>query len=72
MLTHVVFAAVGVFYVMRIESERVETATLARSRILAKLMDVQLEQHLAALRTVRVPDRPSAQTAGHQGWLAIS
>jgi signal transduction histidine kinase/ActR/RegA family two-component response regulator len=49
MLPTVVFSAFSVFYLLRVERERVETATLARSQTLMMLVDSQLQRHLAAL-----------------------
>lgn len=52
MLPTVVFAAFSVFHLMRLERERVENATVARSQILMTLVDAQLQRHLAALNVL--------------------
>jgi signal transduction histidine kinase/CheY-like chemotaxis protein len=49
MLPTVVFAAVGVFYLLRLEGERVANATVEQSRVVMTLVDTQLQRHLAAL-----------------------
>ncbi len=49
MLPTVVFAAVGVFYLLRLEGERVASATVEQSRVVMTLVDTQLQRHLAAL-----------------------
>ena len=49
MLPTVVFAAVGVFYLLRLEGERVANATLEQSRVVMTLADTQLQRHLASL-----------------------
>jgi signal transduction histidine kinase/CheY-like chemotaxis protein len=49
MLPTVVFAAVGVFYLLRLEGERVASATVEQSRVVMTLADTQLQRHLATL-----------------------
>jgi signal transduction histidine kinase/CheY-like chemotaxis protein len=49
MLPTVVFAAVGVFYLLRLEGERVASATVEQSRVVMTLADTQLQRHLASL-----------------------
>jgi signal transduction histidine kinase/CheY-like chemotaxis protein len=49
MLPTVVFAAVGVFYLLRLEGERVANATVEQSRVVMTLVDTQLQRHLASL-----------------------
>jgi signal transduction histidine kinase/CheY-like chemotaxis protein len=49
MLPTVVFAAVGVFYLLRLEGERVANATVGQSRVVMTLADTQLQRHLASL-----------------------
>ncbi|MGH8241487.1 MAG: hypothetical protein ACREXP_31335, partial [Steroidobacteraceae bacterium] len=49
MLPTVVFAAVGVFYLLRLERERVTNATVEESQVVMTLVDTQLQRHLAAL-----------------------
>jgi signal transduction histidine kinase/CheY-like chemotaxis protein len=49
MLPTVVFAAVGVFYLLRLEGERVASATVEQSQVVMTLVDTQLQRHLAAL-----------------------
>jgi signal transduction histidine kinase len=51
-LPTIVFAAVGVFYLLRIERERVETATLARTETIMALVDARLQRDLAVLRVL--------------------
>lgn len=48
-LPTVVFVAVGAFYFLRAERDRVETATLGRSEIVTMLVDGRLRRDLAAL-----------------------
>jgi signal transduction histidine kinase len=52
MLPTVVFAAFSVFYLLRAERERVQTATLARSEIVMAVVDARMEGHLAGLKIV--------------------
>ena len=52
MLPTVVFAAFSVFYLLRLERERVTNATLAQSQVVMTLVDTQLQRHLAALDVV--------------------
>ncbi|HKS57323.1 MAG TPA: response regulator [Steroidobacteraceae bacterium] len=49
MLPTVVFAAFTVFHMLRLERERVSSATLAQSQVVMTLVDSQLQRHLAAL-----------------------
>jgi signal transduction histidine kinase len=49
MLPTVVFAAVSVYYMLRLERERVTNATIAQSEVIMALADTQLQRHLAAL-----------------------
>jgi hypothetical protein len=49
MLPTVVFAAVGVYYLLRLEGERVANATVEQSRVVTTLVDTQLQRQLAAL-----------------------
>jgi hypothetical protein len=49
MLPTVVFAAFTVFHMLRLERERVSSATLAQSQVVMTLADTQLQRHLAAL-----------------------
>ena len=49
MLPTVVFAAFSVFYLLRVERERVTNATIAQSEYVMALADTQLQRHLAAL-----------------------
>ncbi|HET9447955.1 MAG TPA: histidine kinase dimerization/phospho-acceptor domain-containing protein, partial [Steroidobacteraceae bacterium] len=49
MLPTIVFAAVGVFYLLRLEGERVANATVEQSRVVMTLVDTQLQRHLASL-----------------------
>ena len=49
MLPTVVFAAVGVFYLLRLEGERVASTTVEQSRVVMTLVDTQLQRHLASL-----------------------
>src|SRR5918999_5609331 len=63
MLPTVVFAAFSVFYLLRVERERVETATLGRSQILMMLVDARLQGHLAALEVLT-----SAVYFDNQDW----
>jgi signal transduction histidine kinase len=49
MLPTVVFAAVGAFYLLRLEGERVANATVEQSRVVMTLVDTQLQRHLASL-----------------------
>jgi signal transduction histidine kinase len=49
MLPTIVFGAVGLFYFLRAERQRVETETLSRSEILMTLVDARLQRDLAAL-----------------------
>ncbi len=49
MLPTVVFAAFSVFYLLRVERERVANATIAQSQVVMTLADTQLQRHLAAL-----------------------
>lgn len=48
-LPTVVFVAIGAFYFLRAERDRVETATLGRSEIVTMLVDGRLRRDLAAL-----------------------
>ncbi len=52
MLPTVVFAAVGVFYLLRLERERVTNATVEESQVVMTLVDTQLQRHLAALEVL--------------------
>src|SRR5262245_38254534 len=52
MLPTIVFAAVGLFYFLRAERQRVETETLARSEILMTLVDARLQRDLAAVNVL--------------------
>ena len=52
MLPTVVFAAVGVFYLLRLERERVTNATVEQSQVVMTLVDTQLQRHLAALEVL--------------------
>jgi signal transduction histidine kinase/CheY-like chemotaxis protein len=49
MLPTVVFAAVGVFYLLRLEGERVADATVEQAGVVMTLVDTQLQRHLASL-----------------------
>ena len=49
MLPTVVFAAVSVFYLLRLEGERVQSATVEQSKVVMTLVDTQLQRHLATL-----------------------
>jgi len=49
MLPTVVFAAVAIFYLLRLEGERVANATVEQSRVVMTLVDTQLQRHLSAL-----------------------
>jgi signal transduction histidine kinase/ActR/RegA family two-component response regulator len=49
MLPTVVFAAFSVYYLLRVERERVANDTLAESQVVMTLADTQLQRHLAAL-----------------------
>jgi signal transduction histidine kinase/CheY-like chemotaxis protein len=49
MLPTVVFAAVSVFYLLRLERERITNATVEQSQFVMALVDTQLQRHLAAL-----------------------
>jgi signal transduction histidine kinase/CheY-like chemotaxis protein len=49
MLPTIVFAAVGVFYMLRVERERIEEATLAQTRAVVALVDSRLQRDLAVL-----------------------
>jgi signal transduction histidine kinase len=52
MLPTVVFAAFSVFHLLRLERERVSSATLAQSEFLMALVDTQLQRHLAAVEVL--------------------
>jgi signal transduction histidine kinase len=52
MLPTVVFAAFTVFHLLRLERERVTSATVEQSRIVMTLADTQLQRHLAALEVL--------------------
>ena len=52
MLPTVVFAAFSVFYLLRVERERVGNATIAQSQVVMTLADTQLQRHLAALEVL--------------------
>jgi signal transduction histidine kinase/CheY-like chemotaxis protein len=49
MLPTVVFAAVTVFHMLRLERERVTDAALTQSQVVMTLVDTQLQRHFAAL-----------------------
>jgi signal transduction histidine kinase/CheY-like chemotaxis protein len=49
LLPTVVFAAVSVFYLLRLERERVTNDTVEQSRVVMTLVDTQLQRHIAAL-----------------------
>ncbi len=49
MLPTVVFAAVTVYYLLRLEGERVANATVEQSRVVMALVDTELQHHLASL-----------------------
>jgi signal transduction histidine kinase/ActR/RegA family two-component response regulator len=49
MLPTVVFAAFSVFHLLRLERERVESATVTRSQFVMTVVDTQLQRHVAAL-----------------------
>jgi len=49
MLPTVVFAAVSVFYLLRLERERITSATVEQSQFVMALVDTQVQRHLAAL-----------------------
>jgi signal transduction histidine kinase len=52
MLPTVVFAAFSVFYLLRVERERVANATIAQSQFVMELADTQLQRQLAALEVL--------------------
>jgi signal transduction histidine kinase len=49
MLPTVVFAAVSVFYLLRLERERITDATIQQTEFVMTLVDTQLQRHLASL-----------------------
>jgi signal transduction histidine kinase/ActR/RegA family two-component response regulator len=51
-LPTIVFAAVGVFYLLRLERSQVENATLGRSQAIVTLADAELRVYLGALRVL--------------------
>jgi signal transduction histidine kinase/ActR/RegA family two-component response regulator len=67
MLPTVVFAAFSVFYLLRVERERVETETVRRSQVLMMLVDGQLQGHLAALEVLT-----SAVYFDNQDWKSLA
>ena len=51
-LPAVVFAAVAAFYLLRMERDRVEAATLARAELLTALVEARVQRDLAALEVL--------------------
>lgn len=51
-LPAVVFAAVAAFYLLRLERDRIEDATLARADLLTALMEARVQRDLAALEVL--------------------
>jgi signal transduction histidine kinase len=52
MLPTLVFAAVAIFYFLRAERARIETATLGRSELVMMLIDARLQRDIAALNVL--------------------
>jgi signal transduction histidine kinase len=61
MLPTIVFAAVGVFYMLRVERERVEDATLAETQGVVALVDLRLQRDLAVLEALATSTSMDAQ-----------
>src|ERR1044072_9756580 len=68
MLPTLVFAAVCVFYFLRLEGERVQNATVEQSKVVMTLVDTQLQRHLAALEVLSSSIYFETQNWGEFYW----